>query len=338
MKSRVFKIFLWVLGICVACAIVAAGTLTAIALKKNSEEEFSVAPAVVPEEATDSSRGVLVGKPFPVGISAELAFAFSDEPKFLFELPEGLEAVEKISPQAKFAWTHRNVQGDVFLVAFHEGEFSDAKIKIRAEISGTADFVEKEITLPEIFATLPEPTPDEEITLAGERPLPGEDDGKETLLAICIAVVVCIAIAVFLLIKKRSREKVIPEDPSWVVAEKSLNELKGDVVAGRKSAILAIARLSDVVRRYLTKRFEVSADAMTTPEFFAEMERGTSPLSPTHRHFLREFLSDADRVKFAGVSATSEHVISAIDRAGELVKETIPVQQPEDAEKKGGAH
>ncbi len=338
MESRVLKIFLRILAVVAAGIVVAVAILVALAVKKNMAEEFDVQPAGVPTEATDSAAGVVVGKPFPISISAELAFAFDAEPQFFFELPEGLEAVEKKLPCSGFAWTHRRIAGEVFLIAFREGEFSDAKIKIRATRSGTAEFVEREIELPEIFAKLPETAADAELALAAERIIAGDSGDNRAPIVVAIAIVV-VAAAIAFLILRRNNKKITPAPPPWIVATDALSALKDDVAAGRASAISAVARLSDIVRRYLAKRFSVSADAMTTPEFFATMERGDSPLSQAHRRFLHEFLTDADRVKFAGVSATSTQALSAIERAATLVKETTPVPQnpAENAAGKGGA-
>jgi len=79
--------------------------------------------------------------------------------------------------------------------------------------------------------------------------------------------------------------------------------------------------LSGIVRRYLEDRFELRAPELTTEEFLASV--GQSPdLSREHQALLRDFLRQADLVKFAGVQPSNEDIEHSIDAARRFIDET----------------
>ena len=79
--------------------------------------------------------------------------------------------------------------------------------------------------------------------------------------------------------------------------------------------------LSGIVRKYLEDRFELRAPELTTEEFLASV--GESPdLSGEHQALLREFLRQADLVKFAGVQPSDEDIERSIEAAWRFLEET----------------
>ena len=79
--------------------------------------------------------------------------------------------------------------------------------------------------------------------------------------------------------------------------------------------------LSGVVRRYLEDRFDLRAPELTTEEFLAGV--GQSPdLSHAHQALLREFLRQADLVKFAGARPSREDIEQSIAAAQRFLEET----------------
>ncbi len=106
-----------------------------------------------------------------------------------------------------------------------------------------------------------------------------------------------------------------------------------DIASARLNRLLARPRptaeqidafyveLSAIVRRYLEDRFELRAPELTTEEFLAAV--GESPdLSPEHQALLREFLRQADLVKFAGVQPTEDDIEISIMAARRFLEET----------------
>jgi hypothetical protein len=87
-------------------------------------------------------------------------------------------------------------------------------------------------------------------------------------------------------------------------------------------------RLSDIVRQYVERRFDLRAPERTTPEFLHEA-RSHAALSEEHRTLLAQFLRTADMVKFAGVRPAAADCSSALDMARILVRQTVPVATPD---------
>jgi hypothetical protein len=79
--------------------------------------------------------------------------------------------------------------------------------------------------------------------------------------------------------------------------------------------------LSGIVRRYLEDRFRLRAPELTTEEFLATLSR--SPiLSQEHQLLLREFLRQADLVKFAAARPTAAVIETSVTAARQFLDET----------------
>lgn len=79
--------------------------------------------------------------------------------------------------------------------------------------------------------------------------------------------------------------------------------------------------VSSIVRRYLEDRFELRAPDLTTEEFL-ELAGRSKDLSSDHQNLLRDFLRQADLVKFAGVKTSSAEVKRAGELASRFLEET----------------
>lgn len=79
--------------------------------------------------------------------------------------------------------------------------------------------------------------------------------------------------------------------------------------------------LSLIVRTYLEDRFGLRSPELTTQEFLTEM--GRSPdLARSHQQLLRDFLTQADLVKFAGLRPDAGAVDESIAAAERFLEET----------------
>jgi hypothetical protein len=79
--------------------------------------------------------------------------------------------------------------------------------------------------------------------------------------------------------------------------------------------------LSGIVRRYLEDRFDLRAPELTTEEFLGAVQYA-SELSPEHQSLLREFLRQADLVKFAGFQPSDSDVERSVGAAQRFLEET----------------
>lgn len=79
--------------------------------------------------------------------------------------------------------------------------------------------------------------------------------------------------------------------------------------------------LSSVIRQYIEDRFDMRAPDLTTEEFLASI--GESPdFTAEHQGLLREFLKQADLVKFARAEPSSDETQRAIEKAERFLDET----------------
>ena len=122
---------------------------------------------------------------------------------------------------------------------------------------------------------------------------------------------------------KKERKRIVPP---WEKALSSIKTLLEQVRAGTAHPEKSIARLTDIVREYMEQRFHLRAERQTTAEFMADLERGKGILSEEHRNFLRNFLTAADMVKFARISADRNLFEAAADKAAELIRATTPAE------------
>lgn len=153
--------------------------------------------------------------------------------------------------------------------------------------------------------------------------------------AVAAAIAAVVVAAVSLLRKRRLRHGAAAAVPPWERALSALAALRGELRERRVDAMRATERLTDLVRGYLEARFRIPATRRTTPEFLRDLDRDGTALDRETRRFLRDFMESADLVKFARLPAGEEAVENAIDRAGELVRNTAP--RPEsDAAPQGG--
>ena len=148
--------------------------------------------------------------------------------------------------------------------------------------------------------------------------------GSILTAAIIATVIILVALAVWMLLARRKREAAKRAVPVWERAIEAIRALRDLVANGKASPELAVADLTDVVRRYLEARFQLRAERQTTSEFLADLERNDSLLEEKDRKFLRSFLASADMVKFARLPADPGLFDKASVKAEELISGTIP--------------
>jgi hypothetical protein len=81
--------------------------------------------------------------------------------------------------------------------------------------------------------------------------------------------------------------------------------------------------LSDVIRLYLERRFDLPASQQTTAEFLDTMHRSPQ-LTVAQQQLLRDFLSRCDMAKFARAAPPPEECRAVADMARSFVQETTP--------------
>lgn len=110
-----------------------------------------------------------------------------------------------------------------------------------------------------------------------------------------------LVLLVRLVARKVREHRMSPIERAWVELDRLLR--KGLPGRGRYKEFYV--ELTMVVRRYIQRKYGVRAPHLTTEEFFDELGRAALA-TPEQEARLREFLTSADMVKFAGVQATPE--------------------------------
>jgi HAMP domain-containing protein len=86
--------------------------------------------------------------------------------------------------------------------------------------------------------------------------------------------------------------------------------------------------VSDIVRQYIERQFNVTLTQRTTEEFMQSlMSEDNSPLAP-QRPLLAEFLQQSDVIKFAGGSLALQDLEALLQTARRLVQETARTAKP----------
>lgn len=122
---------------------------------------------------------------------------------------------------------------------------------------------------------------------------------------------------------RKPRAAAVRQIPPWERAERELAGLEADVAGQRTGLAAALARLTDLVRKYLEERYQLPVTTQTTDEFMRGL-RETSPLPESEQPFLRDFLSSADLVKFAKMPPDEAMFKHSADGARALIRHTAP--------------
>ena len=129
---------------------------------------------------------------------------------------------------------------------------------------------------------------------------------------------------------RKSEDEVLPAEPLRPAEEVALEKL--DAIREQKIWQAGQVKeyhtqLTDVVREYIARRFEVSSVEQTSDETLRAM-RGLLSDKKELYESLREMLTLADLVKFAKWTATPDENEKSLRSAYTFVKETTPVNEP----------
>ncbi len=110
-------------------------------------------------------------------------------------------------------------------------------------------------------------------------------------------------------------------------AMQSLAALELDALVEKGHMHTYWVRLSDIVRQYIERRFDIAAPEQTTKEFIASV--GDHPaIGAEHRHLLTDFLRAADMVKFAAHQPAATECARGMAAARGFVEDTTAAAEP----------
>ncbi|MCS5636237.1 MAG: hypothetical protein NZ990_06950 [Myxococcota bacterium] len=117
------------------------------------------------------------------------------------------------------------------------------------------------------------------------------------------------------------------------VATSELDALLAGALPTDKNVSAFYVKLSGIVRRYLENRFSLRSPELTTERFLEEVS-GSPDLGGDHQALLRDFLVQADLVKFAHHLPSPVAVRETVEKARRFIDETREIDAPGGAPSK----
>jgi len=122
---------------------------------------------------------------------------------------------------------------------------------------------------------------------------------------------------------RRSRAARVEAIPPDVWARRELSELIAEDLIARGLVQRFYYRISDIIRGYVERRFDISAPEMTTEEFLSHAA-GHPQLGAQHTAGLEQFLEECDLVKYARHKPRPDRHDGLLQAAGVFVERTRP--------------
>ncbi|MCD6486201.1 MAG: hypothetical protein J7K35_02590 [Syntrophobacterales bacterium] len=136
-------------------------------------------------------------------------------------------------------------------------------------------------------------------------------------------------ILLFLLIwgiwKLTKRNRILRTKLACETAFEQLERARALMVPG-KAEVFSVA-VSDAIRTYVEKRFDLSATRHTTEEFMRSLTTGSKDSLDAYRKELQDFLTHCDLAKFARYLLSIEQMEAMHASAWQFVEKTKPVQE-----------
>ncbi|QEM06565.1 hypothetical protein DIU31_024750 [Mucilaginibacter rubeus] len=161
-------------------------------------------------------------------------------------------------------------------------------------------------------------------------------DNWKLVTGILLGLIVIGAVVYYLL--KRPKKEVIveevkPDIPLHIQALQKLEEIKNKQLWQHDQVKQYYIELSDVVREYLEKRYNIQALEQTSEEIFASLRH--MDIASEDRNLLRQLLILADMVKFAKEKPAANENEKSMENAVTFIKDTQPRARPTDVNVKG---
>lgn len=142
-----------------------------------------------------------------------------------------------------------------------------------------------------------------------------------------------IAAGVWILLRRRKGVSLLPAKPIVVippheVALERLRKLKEQKLWEKGMEKEYFTELTDILRTYLDKRFNINAMEMTSRQIMQTLS--ANPEVRDKRQLVRQILDMADFVKFAKVRPLPADNVAAYDNAVRFVEETLPSTENPD--------
>lgn len=147
-----------------------------------------------------------------------------------------------------------------------------------------------------------------------------------------ILAIILLAIAILYAMRRYRKEgSLLPKKPlpsSYEEAIRALHELRQQKLWEQGQEKQYYTDLTDILRRYLWRRFGINAVEMTSRQILQRLSANKD--TADKRDYFRQILDMADFVKFAKVRPLPDDNVLAFDNALRFVEETKPVAVEQD--------
>ena len=308
MKKKIFKTIAVSLAVLALLCLLAGGSAWWFSCRRAVE---------VPELVCrlDKSDGTLPGGDISAAVELSLPWCCRIG-EIRYELPPGLVA----AGPAEISWhglrfTERRVMLRQTLRPLRPGKTKEGKLLFEILRRGKEPLA--------VTAVIPsfEVTPGEEaqkLQLASAVEIPSNDFFG---LGIAVIVIVIGGVLLALYLRRPKKGRALSE---WELAVRELEGLKRRIGARELAPEQAFISITELMRRYLERRFGLPVTRRTAQEFINIMEQYGNRFPEGSRPFLKAFLAEADLVKFARVIPEEKMVERSVESAGEFIDRTRP--------------
>jgi len=144
------------------------------------------------------------------------------------------------------------------------------------------------------------------------------------ILTIIVAVLAVLAAVGILLLRKKKGAAIEKtpsvQDPPHIEAYKALDTISRENLLAKGEYKKYYVALSEIIRKYLHRRFDIDTMEKTTREILAQM--GKLELGREVRHQIKEFMAQGDLVKFARFVPTGSQARESLETAYYIVDVT----------------
>lgn len=134
------------------------------------------------------------------------------------------------------------------------------------------------------------------------------------------AMLIILAICLFIIFRKKNDIAAKPSEPAHIVALRELDKYRGKAMWVPEKQKAFYSGITDALREYMSRRYDIGAMEMTTSEIFDDMKKTDAPKELLHE--MKELFERADFVKFAKYIASDEDNAAALPVAVRFVTST----------------
>ena len=140
-------------------------------------------------------------------------------------------------------------------------------------------------------------------------------------------------IVVIVALTKRKKKEEERKDPPHIVALRALDKYRSDKYWAPDKQKMFYSGITDAVKEYIDRRFEIDAQEMTTAELFDAL-KGRTELTPELYEKMKGLFETADFVKFAKYVADDAQNAEALPLCVRFVTSTYQAEIEEEAQDK----